>query len=88
MVLVPSVSAICGADDVAIWSWNFGVVVPSPKNPEAESKRNPEFVPVPNRMVDDAARPPWNTVMVEVEFAAAPKYVGTGVNGNAKFDVP
>ena len=71
--LVPSVREICGADDVEICSCDFGDVVPSPKNPLALSKRKFEFVPLPKRTVEDAARPPVNTIIVDVEFAAAPK---------------
>ncbi len=65
----PSVSASCGAEVVEICSCHFGEVVPKPRNPEAESNKKPEFVPFPNRTVDDAARPPVKTVSVEVEFA-------------------
>ena len=81
--LVPSVRESCGADDVEISSCVFGDVVPRPKKPLALSKRKFELVPLPKRMVDDAASPPVNTIIVEVELAATPKYVGTGVYGNA-----
>src|SRR5439155_389224 len=66
-----------------------GVVVPRPRLPVVESKRNCPTTPAfPKRTVDDAVRPPLNAISVEVEFAAEPKCVGTGVNGNAKPEPP
>jgi hypothetical protein len=55
-----------------------GEVVPMPRKPVGESKRNCEDTPaLPKRMVEEAKSPPWSWRAVDVALTAvAPKVVG------------
>ncbi len=49
-----SVSASCGPVDEAMVSCHAGVVVPRPRFPVVELKRNGDFPAAPKRTVEDA----------------------------------
>ena len=84
LVRDPSESASWGAVEEAMLSEKRGVLVPSPKFPATESKRNwPDAAALPKRTVEEAERPFVRRRSVEVEFAVVPKLV-VGVQGNAK----
>ena len=64
-----------------------GVVVPSPKFPVAESKRNPLIPELPKRTVEDACTPFVSSNVEDVAEVSVPKFI-VGVNGYVPAPAP
>src|SRR3989344_1718909 len=72
---------------VAICKVANGEVVPNPKFPVEESKRNPPTPAFPNRTVEDAFSPPRSESAVEVALVFTPKFT-VGVHENVPLPEP